>query len=623
VLTGMLLVVLSWAVVLALLTGVGCLVARPFRRAPASAETALAWLWLGWAAAVAGLQVWHLQWPVGGSAVATVALVGAAGLWSGRAALAALLRNARTRTAAHPGAVALAIGLALLFVLWLANRAMGPITPQGDSGFYHIGAVRWMQAEPLLPGLANVDGRFGFNNALFLYLALVDWPPGPPHFFHVGLPVLYLAFLGECALHLRRLWRARGEAAARHVLWSLWPAAVVPCLFMELGSTSTDTANLLVGFALGGHLFRLVFERPGERDGGYHAFVVVVLATVGVTVKLSFAFLGFFACCAAGVCLLRDALLERPLMQDQAGGGGTRVLERIRPVVAPAVAVSLAAGLLLGVWVARGVVMTGYVAYPSNTALHLDVDWKVPEEQVAGESDAIKVWARYPFDTDRSWDEILSGWDWLGPWLARTAERADLFTIPMLLFATGAIALLVRRRPRPGPRPREAADALLFLGPPAIAFVLWFVTAPAERFGGAIFWLLGAGIWAVIFAQTRTTIGRRRLAQAALATAAVTVLAGVVAGSWLSSDRYGWAVFVTPGPEAGFHPIPEAIVEAHRSDSGLVHYVPTGVAGSSSEWVPQTRCWDAPLPCTIRPKPELVTRRPDTWRAGFRLDTSR
>jgi len=43
----------------------------------------------------------------------------------------------------------------------------------------------------------------------------------------------------------------------------------------------------------------------------------------------------------------------------------------------------------------------------------------------------------------------------------------------------------------------DRASAALVLAPALIASVLWFLTAPAERFAGAIFWLLGAGIWAL------------------------------------------------------------------------------------------------------------------------------
>src|SRR3970282_253738 len=51
-----------------------------------------------------------------------------------------------------------------------------------------------------------------------------------------------------------------------------------------------------------------------------------------------------------------------------------------------AAAVALAmSGVLMGTWLARGVVLSGYPLYPA-TALGFPVDWRVPAEQAAAES---------------------------------------------------------------------------------------------------------------------------------------------------------------------------------------------------------------------------------------------
>ncbi len=604
-LSGLLVIVASWLALFTILFGVGCMPAALLGRRIRSGEDILATFWLGFALVVAALQLWHLAAPIGPATLAAAALLGGIGLVAGRAAMATWWADLRRRVVASPTTSLIVGALGLLFLLWLANRAMAPIAPQGDSGFYHIGAVRWMQAEALLPGLGNVDGRFGFNNSLFLYLAMLDWPPGPPHFYHLGMPVLFVVFVAECALHLGHVLREGTRVAGRHLLGSLWIAGLVPYFFVEFGSTSTDTANLLIGFVLGLHLFRLVIERPAREDVAFHALVVVALATVGVTIKLSFAFLGFFACLAAGWRFLGAR------SEDFAAGFWSVVRADIAPLLGTIAVVAV----VLGTWLARGVTMTGYVAYPSTTALSLDVDWRVPEQQVVGEADAIKVWARYPFETDQSWQEILDGWHWVGPWFFKTIERADVFTVPMLLFLGGLWVLA--RRTRSTPADRRAAG--LFLAAPAVAFVLWFVTAPAERFGGAIFWLLGAGIWAVLFEQSTSGSFKRGVLRGASVFVPVTVLAAAVAGAVLSHGRYGWALFVTPGPERGFHPIPEAVVERHVSRSGVVHYVAVGTGPGSSKWVPGIRCWDAPLPCTKGYLPDLETRAPGTQRRGFRL----
>ena len=601
-LLGISLTAASWLALIALLFGIGCSVTAVMGRRPACAEEALSTFWLGWAATVAGALFWNFFAPIGPQALGVVAIWGCLGLAAQRSVLVGWLRTLGNKAQASPlGVLLIAAGI-LLVVGWLANRAMAPITPQGDSGFYHIGAVRWAQAEALLPGLGNVDGRFGFNNAFFLYLALLDWPSGPPHFYHLGTPVLFIVFAAECALHTAYLIRDRALAHSRHFLGALWSASVVSLFFAEFTTTSTDTVNLLVGFVLGMQLFRLVFENSSPRDVAFQGVVVAALATVGVAIKLSFAFLGFFACCVAGWFFV----------QTRSSGFAAGFWPSVRANARPLIGVAAAAGLVLGLWLARGLVLTGYVAYPSVTAISLDVDWAVPKEQVRRELEIVKVWARFPFPTEKSAHEILDGWDWFGPWLLKTLERVDLFTLPMLLFLVGAPYYLLKVK-------REGLDyrrALGFMGPVTIALLLWFVTAPAERFGGAVFWLLGAGIWAILYEQSEGL--RSGLVRFALAFVSISVFAGVIAGAVLSEARYGWAFFVSPGPERGFHPIPEAIVEQHRSDSGVVHYVPVGMRPGSSLWVPGLRCWDAPLPCTSTPMPDLEERQAGEWSRGFR-----
>jgi hypothetical protein len=46
-----------------------------------------------------------------------------------------------------------------------------------DSGLYHFGSIKWLNEAPLIPGLANVHMRFGFNQSYFGFLALSNLAP--------------------------------------------------------------------------------------------------------------------------------------------------------------------------------------------------------------------------------------------------------------------------------------------------------------------------------------------------------------------------------------------------------------------------------------------------------------
>jgi hypothetical protein len=604
---GMLTTVVAWWALLVVLFGVGALALRLAGRRVMGAESAFTAFWFGWASTVALMQLWHLLAPVGPASFAAIAALGLCGLMISRDALVGGVSFVRLRFEENPRQTLLLAGAMTLALLWLANRALAPITPQGDAGLYHVGTIRWIQSHAIVPGLAHLDGRYGFNSSSFLFLAMLDLLPGPPHFYHLGTPVLVIAFSAQTWMYLAQVVRERASVEGHRLLGCLWLGALVPYYFNEWASTSTDTPGLLLGLLVGIHSFRIVFQKLSTADLGFETFVVIFYTAIGMTTKLSFAFLGVGASAVAVYCFVERVREE--------GGRGT--LQALRPHGVRAGLTALVCLLVLVPWLARGVILTGYVAYPSSTALALDVDWRVSEERVVRESDKIKVWAREPELTRRSPDEVLESWDWLGPWLRRTVLRADLFTYPLLLFVGGGAVWLRRRDGRPG----EVRSALRYLMPPLVACVLWFVTAPAERFGGAIFWLLGAGMLTILFEQARETESRRRLTGASIGLVAISSLAIFVASAAFSYSRYGWALFVPPGPEAGFHPIPEVKTRSWTSPFGVTIQRPTELVARSSQWKPKAFCWDAEQPCSFGGQVEkrIAYRQPGRIASGFRI----
>jgi hypothetical protein len=366
---GMLATIFAWWALLVVLFGVGALALRLAGRGVTGAESAFTAFWIGWASTVALLQLWHLVAPVGPASFGLIAALGLCGLVVSRDALASGASFVRIRFEQHPRQSLLLLGAVALALFWLANRALAPITPQGDAGLYHVGTVRWIQSHAIVPGLAHVDGRFGFNSSSFLFLAMLDLLPGPPHFYHLGTPVLFIAFSAQSWMYLVQVIREGARAEGHRLLGCLWLGALVPYYLNEWASTSTDTPGLLLGLLVGIHSFRIVFQKLSTADLGFEAFLVIFYTAIGITTKLSFGFLGAGASAVAAYCFV-----ER--VQEESGRGAFAAL---RPYGAQLGLTTLVCLLILVPWIARGVILTGYVAYPSSPALALDVDWRISE----------------------------------------------------------------------------------------------------------------------------------------------------------------------------------------------------------------------------------------------------
>ena len=198
-------------------------------------------VWVGFAVVMAGLMVWHFLLPVDDRALLMFASAAALALVVERRWLASLLRLPFNQ----PFAVVI-IG----FALWTANHALAS-TFAYDDYRYEFQAIRWFHDYPLVPGLANLHGRIGFNNSHHLFAALLSagpWRGSVNRIFNGMFIVLAAVLLLDAVRDL-----AKGTKGS--IERSLFPALLVcPCvglvLFGELGPMlATLKADAFVGAA--------------------------------------------------------------------------------------------------------------------------------------------------------------------------------------------------------------------------------------------------------------------------------------------------------------------------------------------------------------------------------------
>ncbi len=560
-------ILLTWCVVGAVFTGIGAL-ARSilFGVSPRRGGDVFSSFWIGWAITIVYAQLWQLFFPIDMWAWAIPVALAGYGLCRCGQGTGAIIWAGVT----HRPMTALFL---VLVALWTANHAMAPLINY-DAGLYHLATIRWENSYPIIPGLGNLHGRLAFNSSAYLYMALLNVGPWIGKAHSLANSLLLVVLLAEEVISLTRILRPRegSQAAPTDVVLALLTLPTV--LFaLTLGGGVAGTSNDMIVFILQVIVSIQVLQLLATRDMSTTdrrmcLFTIILLAAMGVLVKLSFGAFGLTAISIAIAAFIRLQPSERRSWSIPFVLSLTVMICAILP------------------WAVRGIILSGYPAYP-NTWLSVPVDWRVPTSHAIAEGNSIIGWARFPGLT---WQESLGNWHWIQPWFV--SNQRD-FMPPLLV--TLIVVALTPVFSRTGANPRKAL--WLFLVPSVVGIAAWLATAPDPRFAGALFWLLATGSIALtVFSRVR---------QVQLVTA-VLLLAVIIAQS---NPALGVAALpVAPGPNGGFYNIPVTALHTITVSKELTLYVP--VSGEQT--------WDAPLPSAPAPPTHLYLRCSQTLLCGFR-----
>jgi hypothetical protein len=538
-------ILFGWLLLAIACQGLGRIAARALIGRRARALSAFQVHWLGFAAALAIVQLWHLFAPVDWRASALVLGVGVLGIAKFRAR-----RPHATPTLALWAAIV--AGLAT----WVAFYALG-VPAEYDSGLYHFHAVRWQNEHAIVPGLGNLHFRLAFNNSSFGFVALCNAHPWFGHGHNLANSFLIVALLAQGCWAALRLVRGRIDAAL--VLQAAFLPVALLVVSNAISSPSTDRPVLAVALAMAAVAVEAVHRGSTSRRRALLT-VACVLGAAAVTLKLS-------AAATCGALLLFAGIGRSP-----------RWLVRG----------ALAAAILLAPWAVRGVVTSGYPAYPS-TLCAIDVDWRIPAAEVDARRLDTYTWAR-DYGADPRADLPLRAWfpAWRDRALATKEVRAALLGAvvgaAMWLAAIGLAGA------------RAALLRCLVLWIPALFGVgFWFLTAPDPRFGAIPLWLTG-----LLPAACAAPLLRARLPWIARVLA-VGALAGAI-GALARPRPHDWSL-LDP-----FRPIPSPPLREFRTDSELLLLAPEK----------GDQVWDAPLPATPYPRRALALRG-EGLAGGFRV----
>ena len=582
---GTLSVLLSQLVVASALVGIGLTFRRWFGPRGVQLDDCLIAFWTGLGLVALLLMLWNFVLPITDAVAVIVLTAGAAGLLLARDDLGRVFELEDWRPS---------LPLLLVFLLvslWIANLSLGPLSNY-DSGVYHIQAVRWAEAYPAVPGIGNLDGHLAFNNANILFAAMLSAGPWEARSEHLANGVLVLVFVWQTMLAGARI---RAGAQQRRLWFDFFLLAAVTNLAITGGISSftTDLGTTLVLLAAASLMFAVLSTdalEPGE--AAFSLLSLSLLLSTAVTFKLSsgpFVAVSFMTACALWYHQARTDPVRR-----------RRALLRATALV----------GVFAVVWMGRGVVLSGYPAFPASLA-GFPVDWRVPEEHAAAESAYILHGGRASVGNLA----VVAGREgpssWLPQWSRKALENPFNLVLPAALSVLGFLTFLAWR-PAVWQR-RSVAHAWWLLPPLVVATLAWFILAPDSRFAAPYFWALGA-----LCGSQAIGVGRLRVVPTLVVVGLFGLSPPVVLpllSNGTSDGEQGRIETILranlngPGDDSWFQsPALEPRLTTYRTRSGLELNTVSA------------QCWDAPLPCTANPAPNLRLRNPPDLARGFAVD---
>lgn len=476
------------------------------------------------------------------------------------------------------------------FVLILAGICISKasvLSTVHDEGVYYIQTIKWNQQFGLVPGLGNLEGRFGFNSSWHIVMALFGFEglsnlPNKPTFNDIG--ELSALLIGLWMLHGASLWQ-RGEKSNfngyRLGMLMAWPIIVVH----DLSSPMADLGVMLSIWVAIGLLINYFEENKKESL----STLIVLIACFAITVKLSAIIMAL-----VGLFFFRRALSKGKPLQ--------------------AISVAALCLVVLFPWAYRTFVITGYWLYPVKGTDWLVADWKIPENEVAQEAFEVTRFARFGPDGPKGL--VPNGWyeqvqpafvDWFPYWFNKTLSLTEQIFYVLSLFSAIALTIVLILNFK---KLNTKDSSLIWIGfLTLVGAVFWFIKGPSFRFGYG---------YLIPLVVITTLLVWKSLQDLSLTVSTlfigVNFLAfGIQGIDTRSVKRY--YMFPASYPKVPVSTKMIGTLEVNLP-AGYFDHDETIKPCSPPECV---QCWDASLPCTFEIQKGLIRRGPEL-KDGFRID---
>jgi hypothetical protein len=413
------------------------------------------YFWVGLVAVLAILQIWSIFLPVNIYALGAVIILGLSSVIVFRKIKIPQFETIKDWIVKNKIYILISC-LTILIVSYYASQPVG----WDDTLLYHLNAVKWANLYSVVPGLANLHSRLGFNSSFFLFASMLDNLFMAARSSHLALSTLAIV------LSIEYIW-ILVKSKERHL--KLFCLFTTPIIFFSIAKQEV-IASLSPDFAL--LLLVLAASIEFLKKGKYSISVAVLLSILLITVKFS-------AVSFSAIMLLFIFLENRKSWKWILWSGVILIIP----------------------YLIRNIYLTGWLFYPLPL-FKFSVNWAVPEGQVKILYTVIQTWARVP---GTEWSKFVNAsfWEWFPDWFRRNQGSAELRIFAfasILVFISLPIKIIDRKF-------IDINKKVIRLGTISLISILYvFITAPDIRFGAVFIWIFFASVVSLYFSILKWSV---------------------------------------------------------------------------------------------------------------------
>lgn len=348
-------------------------------------------------------------------------------------------------------------------ILTLIQVVQEPTNP--DTGIYHAQTIHWIESFPVVPGLANLHERLGYNSSWLILNAVFSFSFLGIQSFHLVSGFLFLAMVLSFYQGVHNLL-AKKFLLSNFIRLGFFLAAFF-FLFDQVSSPGTDMpATLFIWFVLAESISLL--ENKTDLMDSKEPLILSLICVFTLTVKLS----------TVPILLLPLLWIIYKLRKKSFNQIGQFVLLSF---------------VIMIPYIVRNFVLTGYPVFPGFPFDVFHFDWALPLDRVKEERVVIHWFAmlsRVPLEDFLSMNLKEQTIKWFINLIPR--YKAILITIPVGVAFNLFLCVFKKWRAFI----RENVGLILLLLVFITGDLFWFLSAPSIRFG---FGFLLGSVFLVLF----------------------------------------------------------------------------------------------------------------------------